>query len=107
MSSAMASSSAMSCSMSASANASTPISSNAPRMRGPHRPMSQDRNDPREQEPAEHQLELGVRHQVDDFGDGEPESLPHLFTEEAVAHPVAGVDAELLAFVALALRELR
>ena len=34
---------------------------------------------------------------------GQPERAPDLFAEEAVAHQVAGVDAELLALVALGL----
>ena len=37
----------------------------------------------------------------------EPEALPDLLAEEAVAHQVARVDAELLALVALGVGELR
>ena len=40
--------------------------------RTPQADVAQDRNDPREQEAAEHQLELGVPHEVDDLGDREP-----------------------------------
>ena len=38
---------------------------------------------------------------------GSPMPLPDLLAEEAVAHEVAGVDAELLALVALGLGQLR
>src|SRR5690348_18084196 len=37
----------------------------------------------------------------------EPDGLPHFFGEETVAHQVAGLDGELLALVALALRQVR
>jgi hypothetical protein len=67
--------------------------------------MSQDRHDPHEQEAAELAQHLAV---VDVVGDlsGQAQARPDLLAEEAVAHPVAGPDAELLAFVALGLGEL-
>jgi len=75
--------------------------------RSPESDVTQDRDDAREKEAAEHDLELGMFHDFDDLVDGQPESGPDLFSEEPVAHAVTGVDAELLAFVALGLGQLR
>ena len=72
----------------------------------PQADVAQDRHDAHEEEPAERPLELAgvdVRRHLG----RQAERVPHLLAEEAVAHPVAGVDAELLALVALVLGELR
>ena len=84
------------------------MSANAFWILSPHRPMSlQDRHDAHEEEAAERALQLAGRRRSSATSSGSPSVRPHLLAEEAVAHPVAGVDAELLALVALGLGELR
>jgi hypothetical protein len=72
----------------------------------PEADVAQDRHDPHEQEVAE----LAPRLALLDVGRellGQVQPLEDLLAEEAVAHQVAGLDAELLALVPLGLRQLR
>ena len=76
-------------------------------LRAPEADVLQGGHDPGEQQAAEHPLALALVDVVDAVLGVVAEALPQLLRQKAVAHPVAGVGAELLAVVALGLGQLR
>jgi hypothetical protein len=82
------------------------VGEGGPHLGTEHADVPQGRHDAAEQQAAELLQGLALAHVADAVLGVEAERAPDLLAEEAVAHEVAGLDAELLALLPLPVREL-